>query len=871
MSFIKKPRGYWRLVGTASALALAVAAAANAQSNSGSTAGGGSSAQSLETVTVTAQYVAQDVQSTPLAISVVTGQSLDQRGFSNVSQISATVPSLTLNPAPAAFGNGLQAYIRGVGAYDTAYEHEPGVGMYIDDLYFGTLSGSELDLMDLNRVEILRGPQGVLGGKNDIGGAIKLFTEKPQEDNSGYLEGTYGSFNEIYVKGAANLTLIPDHLYLRASAMTKHQDGYVNVIDYNCAFGAGTGPTGAGGPTAVYPGAKPLPSLTNQSNCKLGTQGGTNVHGGRLAARFVVNSHIEDNLAVDVVRDDSEVAPDVLYAVYSNVAGPVYYNNGNGLQSTSAATFFGSAAAGAAASPGAVQFPFNGSFDGTDCAVPGAGPTSNCARYGIPWDQRFIAANPYKTTYATYTSAQGNRYTDGNMFHSWSLSNIFDADITDGLHLKVITGFREYQSAYSDDSDVSPMSFQLSTTYDRNREFQQEERLTGVLFDNHLEWTAGAFYYRRDSGSTGPIILDALGLVFNQNDRYRTHNLSGYFHAIYHIYDDLEVFGGFRYTSEEKTYFFNHIGGVPGYSGSGFFRSTVDPSCAFVINAACPVDAPLAPHSTRTERPDWRAGVDYHLTDDIMAYFQFATGYRTGGTNSRPFDPTELNSYGPETIKSYEIGAKTDWLDHRLRVNVALYNADYTNTIVPIATKSALGNAFVENVNLGSSTNRGIELEVAAMPIDDLRLSGNFSVIDSHANPAPGAPPGFVDPLGTIPVGSPPILFPKTQFNLSGEYTLHLGSGIGDLTPRLDYSWQSITYQAAPVSKFLAIPAHGILNGRLTWDAPVGNWQVALGISNLTNERYFYDMFNLAAFGFGTVTGNPAPPREWTITVRKDF
>lgn len=847
MSFISRPRGYGRLIGTASGLALLVASAAAAQTvAANNSTGSGSAAQTLESVTVTAQYVEQDVQSTPLAVSVVTGQSLDQRGFSNISQISATVPSLTLNPAPAAFGNGLQAYIRGVGAYDTAYEHEPGVGMYVDDLYFGTLTGSELDLMDLDRVEILRGPQGVLGGKNDIGGAIRLFSQKPSEDNSGYLEATYGSYNEIYLKGAANLTLIPDHLYLRASAMSKSQDGYVNVIDYACMFGSGTGPTGGGS----------LPVLANNTNCKLGTQGGTNVHGGRLALRVVISPQIEDTLAVDVVRDDSEVTPDILYASYNDVVGPVWYNNGHGVQSAAASTFFGSSAAAAAASPGLVQFVWN---------------PANMTKFGIPWDQRFIPADPFKTTYATYTSAKGNRYTNGNMFHSWSLSNIFDADVIEGVHLKLITGYREYNSAYSDDSDVSPMSFQLSTTFDRNREFQQEERLTGMLFDSHLEWTAGAFYYRRDSGSTGPIILDSLGLVFNQNDRYRTHNLSGYFHAIYHIFDNLEAFGGFRYTSEEKTYYFNHIGGVPGYPGSGFFRSTVDLSCSFVINAACPVDAPLAPHSTKTERPDWRAGVDYHVTGDIMAYFQFATGYRTGGTNSRPFDPTELNNYGPETIKSYEIGAKTDWFDHRLRFNVALYDAEYTNTIVPIATKSALGNAFVENVNLGSSTNKGIELEVTAMPVDDLTLSGNFSVIDSRANPAPGAPAGFVDPLGTIPVGSPPILFPKTQFNLSGQYTLHLGSDAGDLTPRLDYSWQSITYQAAPVSKFLAVPAHGILNGRLGWDAPAGGWELAVGVSNLTNERYFYDMFNLAAFGFGTVTGNPAPPREWTFTVKKTF
>src|SRR5262249_51175126 len=157
------------------------------------------------------------------------------------------------------------------------------------------------------------------------------------------------------------------------------------------------------------------------------------------------------------------------------------------------------------------------------------------------------------------------------------------------------------------------------------------------------------------------------------------------------------------------------------------------------------------------------------------------------------------------------------------------------------------------------------------VPIDDMQLSGNYSYIDSHANPAPGAPPGFVDPLGTIPIGSPPALFPKQQFDLSGQYTYHLPQGWGDVTPRLDYNWQDITYQAGLGSKFLAVPAHGILNARIAWDAPVGGWEAAFAITNVTDHKYFYNMFNLAAFGFGTVTGNPAPPREVAFTIRKSF
>ncbi|HKD23745.1 MAG TPA: TonB-dependent receptor [Rhizomicrobium sp.] len=837
-----------RLALGASSLAFGAALAASpalAQQTAANTPSSG-----IETVTVTAQYVTQNVQSTPLAISVVTAQDLDQRGIVSLSQISASVPSLTLNPAPAAFGNGLQAFIRGVGAFDTAFEHEPGVGTYIDDIYFGTLTGSELDLMDLNRIEVLKGPQGVLGGKNNEGGAIRMYTQKPTEETNGYLEGTYGSFNEIYLKGATNLTLIPGHLFMRVSATSKNQDGFVNVVDFACA-----NPSQAGS----------LPRLASNPSCKLGTQGGTNVHAGRVALRAVVNAHLEDNLAVDVVRDDSEVEPDTLYAVYAHppgLTGPadpgvVYYNNGSGLK-TATPTQFGL---------------------GTASATPGFPLTLwanvfNPGKYGIPWDQRFIPNNPYKTTFATYTSENGGRYTDGNLFHSWSLTNTLDYDIFDWMHLKVITGYRYFNSGYSDDSDVSPLSFQLTTTYTTSREFQQEERFTGTLFDNKLEWTAGAFTYYRENRATGPVILDAFYdfglpfLVFEQNDTYKNTNNSGYVHLIYHLFDNVDFFGGARYTSESKAYFFNHSAPVPGYPGSGFF---VDPT----------------PHISTTERPDWRAGVDYHVTSDVMAYFQFSTGYRTGGTNSRPFSPLQLKSYGPEHIKSYEVGAKTQWFDDKLRANIALYSADYSNVIIPFATKDSGGAPYVQNLNLGSQTNKGVELELTAAPIDNLLLNATFSHISVTTNPAPGAQPGFLDGCspaaalanicsmvqpGTVPVGSPPTLYPQNQFYLSAQYAWQLGNDYGSLTPRLDYTWQGITYQSAtPATSFLAVPAHGILDAHLTWDAPQGGWQVMFAVTNLTDKKYFYDMFNLAAFGFGTVTGNPAPPREWSITLKKSF
>jgi iron complex outermembrane recepter protein len=129
----------------------------------------------LQEVVVTAQFRNENVQETPLAITAINAQMLAERSQTNLAQVAAEVPSTTLLPAEAAFGPSMIASIRGIGQYDFDPALEPGVGIYVDDVYYATLTASALDLLDLDRVEVLRGPQGTLEGMNSIGGAVKLF------------------------------------------------------------------------------------------------------------------------------------------------------------------------------------------------------------------------------------------------------------------------------------------------------------------------------------------------------------------------------------------------------------------------------------------------------------------------------------------------------------------------------------------------------------------------------------------------------------------------------------------------------------------------------------------------------------------------
>ena len=214
--------------GSMSALALGIAAPAMAQDAQAE------SAPTTGEIVVTAQFREQRLQDTPLSITAVDATLLASRNQTDISQIAAQAPNVQLTQMGGAFGSSMAAYIRGIGQYDFNPAYEPGVGIYIDDVYFATLTGSVMDLLDLDRVEVLRGPQGTLTGRNSIGGAIKLFSAKPTEGNSGTVEATYGSRQRVDLRGTANFELT-DGLYARIAGVYKRQEGYVDQVDFGCA------------------------------------------------------------------------------------------------------------------------------------------------------------------------------------------------------------------------------------------------------------------------------------------------------------------------------------------------------------------------------------------------------------------------------------------------------------------------------------------------------------------------------------------------------------------------------------------------------------------------------------------------------------
>lgn len=191
----------------------------------------------LEEVIVTSRKQEEDIQVTPVAVSAFTTNNLEQRGVANLTQLGGVVPNLTMEVGAANGGgsNSSTIYIRGVGQTDFLATTDPGVGIYIDGIYYPRSIGSVMDLLDLERVEVLRGPQGTLFGKNTIGGAINMVSSKPRDQAGGYGELTIGNYNRVNFRGTVDQPLIANVLNSRISVVSKKADGYGDIRSYDFA------------------------------------------------------------------------------------------------------------------------------------------------------------------------------------------------------------------------------------------------------------------------------------------------------------------------------------------------------------------------------------------------------------------------------------------------------------------------------------------------------------------------------------------------------------------------------------------------------------------------------------------------------------
>ncbi len=787
---------------------LAFASASLAQQAAPAPDAGASAPPALGEIVVTARFAKESLQKTPLAVTALSAATLERQGANNISDVAASVPNVTIMTGGSTYGKSAQAFIRGVGQVNFNFAFEPAVGFYVDDVYHGTVFGSLFELDDVDRVEILRGPQGTLFGKSNEGGAVRVYTVEPRGDGHGYVEVGYGDYGRERVRGAIDMTLIPDKVFLRVAGGAEQSDGWFTRYDYACLHPATAGK---------------LVPLTTASDCKLGTEGGEKVNTARATLRIVPNDNLNITIRGNVTDDRSEADPTKLLAV-NNAAGTGIndYNN--------------------------------------NVAIP---------LFGIPLDSRFITNSPF-TSYATYQeTSTGRTIPPISTNYSYGVSAVINWRAPFGLRIKNILGYESSDGKFAINGTESPIPDFVILQHPSHHQLTEEINISGQAFNNKLDWTIGAFYYDAKSIEGGYALLPGLeivppqgagspfapngfyGLDFTLNDPVLDSDASGFVHAVYRATDKLSIEAGLRYTAQSKTYTFVR---------TALATNPVDP----IFPAGQPVGGLFnVGAQADTNRIDPKLAIQYQWTPNFMTYVQVSTGYKGAGINSQPVLPKDVTPFGAETLTALELGMKSEWFEKRLRVNATVFHSDYKN--LQLNTYTADGSN--QTINTGEMYIEGVELEMNAAPVSGLLLnaSGGYLWFDTLSlGLAAHAPAAFAPTLKT----QPPYV-PKFKMNLGVQYAIDLGKA-GTLTPRLDWTYQSRVFNDPTNDPLASQAGYSLVNARLSYEPEDTNWMIAIEVKNLLDKKYYVNMSDFLP-SYGTLDAQPGPPRTIFATVRRSF
>jgi iron complex outermembrane receptor protein len=726
-------------------------------------------------------------------------------------------------------------------------------------VFIPTLSSSLLELIDLDRVEILRGPQGTLAGKNSIGGAIKLFTAKPRGDGSGMLRVGYGSYDEITVRGMADFAISPD-LAVRVSGMTRSKDGYVAMLDYG----------------STHPNSNvPQNNTRGPGNFDYESMGGQDVTAGRIALRWTPSDQIEINLSGDYTREDSEAIPVVLLAAGAICSAPACttFNPSSVGDSNSLSSF----------PPPTYANPWlrgkNGQPVNVSCAFVPAGRYS-CDTGGnlLGYDPRYVSYSNFMDQMAPTSQAPYKPYfaLPITEFEGWGVHGSLNWDLSDNLELVYIGSYRTYVSKFGQDQDATPIPLAQLDNELNHWAWTSELRLNFEEMDGKVEGTVGAFYPRPEGHLLRPRRPE---LRPPGDDRLLPR--SGY-HAQHHqgavrdrdwtpdgrVQRDLGACAIPRTRRTTRTSGAIRTGTIPNPATCALFTQ---PNCLlagiFGITG-----------SFRGDRWDFRAVTDYRFSDEFLAYASIATGFKGGGVNPRPFVADQRLPFNPETLTTYEAGFKADLLDRRFRLNGAVFLNKYQDIILAkaVCVESVLPTPCLRPANIGSADVKGLELEASVYPIDGLTLEGSLSLLDfDYTSPSVG---GFLissynaqgQPVpGAVPANGIAPYTPELNYSVSGQYDYE--SDAGTFSIRLDGSYQGKLYTNAENREpWAKIPGRFLANGRISWTTNDEAWRVALEVQNIFDKYYMTSVSDITT-SLGLVTGVPGLPRTWQVSVERRF
>ena len=816
-------------------------------------AGNAKPGSGIEEIVVTSQKRSENIQSVPIAISAFTANALKERAVGDVSQLSSLSPNVTLDASTPFSGSSavLGASIRGVGSADFAFNIDSAVGVYVDGVYLGRSVGANQDLLDVDRIEVLKGPQGTLFGRNTIGGAISIVTHDPGDKFRFVGDFTTGSYNRIQARATMDLPLA-DNLQSTVSFGVMNREGYQHRI--------------------VYPGVYTTDAYTSFAaagyNSGSDRQGGDNNWNTRIKLKYEGAHGFIARLAFDYTHVNQESTANTLLATGGSIEG--LYNTCISLPATVLSGI----------GLGGICGPRTG-VGGYNTLPALAGQAAN--GYQV-YGNQFITKN-IDTTYAT-----GNNYSKVKQF---GLGLTLEQPIGNAV-LKSISAYRKVDLNAGVNQDGSPLNMLLlSFTVDQHQ-WSQEFQISGKALNDKLKYVVGAYFFNEAGGLHDYVTFDAGLLQVDGPGRLNTDALAGYSQLDYRLNDLIGLTLGARYTHESKSYYgaqaddnglaYKGAGLQPNATNGALLGFPVNNNYASTVTYGSNLGAlaqyldyyPASPAHQKFNNFSPKAGIQLYPMQRLMLYFSWSRGYKSGGWTTRLSSPLlAAPEFGPEKAQTFELGFKSTLIDRTLQLNAALFDTDYTG----IQLNEQIG-ASPTVFNLGKAINRGAEVETTWSPGYGFSLSSSLSYLDAHYTYVCGQDgvfqsfcagnSAYLAPSTTsagVATGDPLPKAPHWKVNISPRYEIDTSKGKFVLLA--DWTYTSKMWNDSLGTYLMDRKATQIVNASATYKAPDGKWDLTVGGTNLTNERYIITgQSNLAA---GVISGTYNRPAEWYARIGVKF
>ena len=769
--------------------------------------GSATSSDAIEEVVVTAQKREQNLQDVGISISAFTAENLRAMNVQQSSEIARLTPGVHI--AGSNGGQTTNFTIRGVTQSDFAGGIEGPNAVYVDDTYVASLQGQLFGLFDLERVEVLKGPQGTLFGRNATGGLVHFVVAKPKNELGGFANVTYGSYNQARVETALNLPL-NDRSAIRVSGYYNRHDPIFNNI---------------------FPGglANIVPSgVVNPVCCQ--DVWNDDTAAGRLQWQLTPNDKLSMRLTGSIARQNLSGAPNTSIATVA-----VFDAQGRLVNAIYASPSETRTAIG----------PTGLNFTGIPGSPPGRLPGRDWLGYLAPSADSLNLSQDYSKK-------------NQNNTRSYDIGLHVDYDFG-ASQLTAISSYKYFKRALAADAESGPVNFLVAAFDGKTTSFTQELRLAGKR--DALTWTAGLFYLNINAVSNSALLAPrnavfaglfgaaATGVDLVSPATLKTNSYSAFGQIEYAVAPKWNLVFGARLIDEKKDYVFS----------SGAYANFDD----YKIETTTFLFPVQASYSNKNSKFLWaaKAQAEYRPTDDWLVYFGVNRGVKGGAYNQKLPDgtPSLLPSqiaYAPETLWSYESGLKATLLDGHAVFNASAYYYDYKDYQAFVFQNVS---GYVQNKD---AKTYGVEAELSLRPSRGLRADVSLSAFHARVKSleiAPGVPRDVEPPYA-----------PKLQLAARISYQLSNEIMGGRVTLGADSNYVSSFFHNARNFDSTKFDAYALVNAHIGWKGADDKFELSVFANNIADKRYGVTGFEGSTI-YGGNPFSVGTPRWFGITAGVRF